>query len=52
MGNPQTLINNAMKQNPELKSVIDESGGDYKKAFYAYADKLGIDPNQILNALR
>ena len=52
MGNPQAMIQSAVSQNPDLKSVIDESQGDYEKAFYAYANRLGVDPEQILSILR
>ena len=50
--NPQAMLNNAINNNPELKSVLEENGNDYRKAFYAYAEKKGIDPNQILNAIK
>ena len=52
IGNPQAMIQTAINQNPDLKSVLDNSDGDYEKAFYAYADKLGVDPEQILSILR
>ena len=52
IGNPQAMIQAAINQNPDLKSVLDNSDGDYEKAFYAYADKLGVDPEQILSILR
>lgn len=43
-----------MNSNPEFKKVIDSinSLGDPKKAFYALAEKQGIDPNSILGLLK
>ena len=52
MGNPQLMLNNALQQNPQLKAILDASGGDYQKAFYTYANQLGVDGNQIINALK
>ena len=52
IGNPQAMIQTAINQSPDLKSVLDSSDGDYEKAFYTYADKLGVDPEQILSILR
>ena len=51
-GNPQIALNNAMQQNPQLKAILDESGGDYQKAFYAYAKQLGVDGDQIIGMLK
>ena len=52
IGNPQAMLNNAMMQNPELKQIMQESGGDYKKAFYKYAEKMGVNPEEILGQIR
>lgn len=43
-----------MKNNPLMKNVMQEiqmNGGNAQAAFYAYAQKMGIDPNEILNML-
>ena len=53
--NPQALLNNMASQNPQLKQVmevINQHGGDPKKAFYDIAKERGIDPNEILNQLK
>lgn len=52
MGNPQIMLNNVMAQNPQLKAVIDECGGDYQKAFYRMAEMQGVNPEEILNVFR
>lgn len=53
--NPQQYIQNEiMKNNPLMKNVMQEiqmNGGNAQAAFYAYAQKMGIDPNEILNML-
>lgn len=51
VGNPQALLNKAMSKNPQLKSLIDECGGDYKKAFYRAAEMQGVNPEEFLNEL-
>ena len=53
--NPQSMIQNMMGSNPQMKQVMDlvqKSGGDPKKAFYTMAEQQGVDPNQILNLLK
>ena len=52
ISNPQAALTNAIQRNPQLKSIIDQSGGDYQKAFYAYAQKLGVNADEILSMLR
>ena len=53
--NPQLMLNQLMTSNPQLKQVMDiinQSGGDPQKAFYALAEQKGVDPNEILNMLK
>ena len=53
--NPQLMLNQLMTSNPQLKQamdIINQSGGDPKKAFYALAEQKGVDPNEILNMLK
>ena len=51
-GNPAMLLQNAMSQNPELKNVVDAVNGDYKQAFYKMAEMKGVDPEEIISALK
>lgn len=51
MGNPQLLLNKVIAQNPELKQIMDECGGDYKKAFYKAAEMKGVNPDDILREI-
>lgn len=53
--NPQAMMNQILTSNPQMKQVMDlinQSGGDPKKAFYALAEQRGVDPNDILSMLR
>ena len=53
--NPQMMLNNMMMQNPNYKQVMDyinQNGGDAKTAFYKMAQEKGINPNDIINALK
>lgn len=53
--NPQAMLNQMMNSNPNLKQAMDfinQSGGDPKAAFYSMADKMGVNPQDILNMLK
>ena len=42
-------------QNPQLSNVmnlIQNHNGNAKEAFYALAKEKGVDPNEIINALK
>ena len=51
-GDPNVLLQNAMSQNPRLKSVVEAANGNYKKAFFEMAKIQGVDPNEIISALK
>lgn len=51
IGNPQMM----MQQMPQYKQVMDvvnANGGDAKAAFYLKAHEMGIDPDEIIKAMR
>lgn len=51
MGNPQMML----QQIPQYRQVMDyvnQNGGDAKSAFYSKAKEMGVDPEEILKALR
>ena len=50
-GNPIGMLQN-MPQYKQVMDLVQQSGGDPKAAFYKLAQQRGIDPNEILNALR
>jgi hypothetical protein len=50
--NPTAMMNQMITNNPQFKQIMDvvkENGGDPKAAFYSMADKMGVDPQDILN---
>ena len=51
MGNPQMML----QQMPQYKQIMDyvnQNGGDAKSAFYSKAKEMGIDPDEVLKAMR
>ena len=54
-GNPQAMLQTLIQNNPQMGQVmtlINQSGGDPKAAFYKLAQEKGIDPQQILDMLK
>ena len=54
-GNPQMMLQQMLSQNPQFKQVqelIQQSGGDPQKAFYSLAEKMGVNPDEVLSALK
>ena len=52
---PYQMLNVLATKNPRLKevmSLINESGGDARKAFYSLAEKRGVNPDDILSMLK
>lgn len=55
VSNPQQAFLQMLQGNPNVKAMMDvvkQYGGDPQKAFYAEAQKKGVDPEQILSMLR
>lgn len=52
MGNPQAMISQMAQNNPQVAQLINQAGGDPRKAFYDLANKNGINPDEILNMLK
>ena len=50
--NPQALLNQMMNNNPQVRQIINQYGGDPKTAFYKYAEANNINPDDILNMLK
>ena len=53
--NPSAMMNSMMQNNPQLKQAMDlinQSGGDARKAFYALAEQKGVDPQDILDMMK
>ena len=54
-GNPMAVFQSLAQNNPKFQqvtSLVQQYGNDPKRAFYALCEQKGIDPNQILNALK
>ena len=54
-GNPQMMIQQMLGNNPQyaqIQKLISDNGGDAQRAFYSLANQMGVDPNEVLNALR
>ena len=52
---PAAALSSLMANNPQYNQalqLIQQSGGDAKKAFYDLAQRNGINPDDILNALK
>lgn len=55
INNPMSMLNQYASNNPQLKKAIDlvnNSGGDPKKCFYQLAEQMGVNPNDVLSALK
>ena len=52
MGNPNTVAQMMLQKNPQLKQLIDNAGGDPKRAFYNLAQQQGVNPNDVLNMMK
>ena len=51
IGNPQMML----QQMPQYRQVMDyvnANGGDPKSAFYKKAQEMGIDPDEVIKAMR
>ena len=50
--NPNAMVQQLLSQNPRVQQLIQQAGGDPKKAFYALAQQMGVDPEQFLAQLK
>ena len=53
--NPQAALNMLAQNNPNLRQameLVNQSGGSAERAFYALCQQRGINPQQILDALK
>lgn len=50
--NPQAMVQQALQSNPQIQSLIQQNGGDPQKAFYAMANQLGVDGDEIIKMLK
>lgn len=53
--NPSAALNQMLANNPnyqQITKLINDNGGNAEKAFYSLAEQMGIDPQQVLDALK
>ena len=53
--NPQAMMNQMIQTNPQLKQAMDfvnASGKSPEQAFYALANQMGVNPQEILDGLK
>lgn len=53
--NPRQAIQSMMIQNPQVKQALDlvqTCGGDPRTTFYRLAEEKGVNPEEVLNALK
>lgn len=53
--NPQAMMNQMLQTNPQLKQAMDfvnASGKSPEQAFYALANQMGVNPQEILDGLK
>lgn len=51
IGNPQMMLQQ-MPQFKEVMEYVNANGGDARTAFYAKAKEMGLDPDEVLQAMR
>ena len=54
-GNPQAMMQQVLGSNPQYQQVmklVQDNGGDPKATFYSVANQLGVNPEDILSALK
>ena len=52
LNNPQAFIEQAMQNNPQLKSALQMAGGNPEQAFRTMAKQMNVDPDEIMAMLK
>lgn len=52
MKNPQAFVQQAMQNNPQLKSAVEMANGDPEQAFRSMAKQMNVDPDEIIAMLK
>lgn len=53
--NPQGMLQQMMQNNPQYQQamqIVQQAGGDPKKAFYQMANQMGVNPDEIMGMLK
>jgi hypothetical protein len=40
-----------LQSNPQAQQILAQYGGDPKRAFYALAQQMGVDPTEVMKTL-
>lgn len=52
LNNPQAYIQQQLNNNPQFKSVIQASNGNYEKAFRDMCKQMNVNADEIINMLK
>ena len=52
ISNPQMMLNELATKNPQLKSALDMSNGNYEQAFNTLAEQMNVNPEEIISLFR
>lgn len=52
ISNPQAYIQQQLESNPQLKSILQASNGNYEQVFREMAKQMNIDPDEIIKMLK
>ena len=53
--NPQGMLQQMMQNNPQYQQamqLVQQAGGDPKKAFHQLANQMGVNPDEIMGMLK
>ena len=48
----KAALDAAVSKNPMLGTILTAANGDYQKAFYQYAQQIGVSPELVFNAMK
>lgn len=52
VNNPQMMLNELATKNPQLKSALDMSNGNYEQAFNTLAEQMNVNPEEIISLFK
>ena len=52
LSNPQAVAQKVLKENPQIASLIQAANGNPEQAFRSYANKMGVNPDEIIKMLQ
>ena len=52
LNNPQAFVQQAMQNNPQLKSALEAANGNPEQAFRTMAKQMNIDADEFINMLK